>query len=90
MERDYPSTGLDWWIAAGINFSSTTALSFTDLEGLPSNKTIGPVKARPLQDMKLNHEEGNREERPGKFLITRAPRRQHVKMVKQIQAPQVT
>ena len=43
----------------GINFSSTTALRFADLEGLPSNNTMGSVNARPLQDVKLNHDEGN-------------------------------
>ena len=74
-------------IAAGINFSSTTAWRFADLEGLPSNKTMGPFNARPLQDVKLNHDEGNREERPGRFLITRAPIGQHVKMFKQVKVP---
>ena len=73
-------TGVEWLIAAGINFSSTTALRFADLEGLPSNNTMGPVNARPLQDVKLNHDEGNREERPGRFLTTRASIGQHVKM----------
>ena len=62
----YSLTGVDWLIAAGINFSSTTALRFADLEGLYSNNTMGPVNARPLQDVKLNHDEGNREERPGR------------------------
>ena len=52
----YSITGVDWLIAAGINFSSTTALRFADLEGLPSNNTMGPVNARPLQDVKLNHD----------------------------------
>ena len=55
----YSITGVDWLIAAGINCSSTTALRYYDLEGLPSNKTMGPVNARPLQDVKLNHDEGN-------------------------------
>ena len=72
-------TGVDWLIAAGINFSSTTAMRFADLEGLTSNNTMGPVKARPLQDVKMNHDEGNREERPGRFLTTRALIGQHVK-----------
>ena len=67
----YSITGVDWLIAAGINFSSTTALSFADFEGLPSNNTMGPVNARPLQDMKLNHDEGNREKRPGRFLTAK-------------------
>ena len=55
----YSLTGLDWLIAAGINFSSTTTLRFADLEGLPSNSTMGIVKARPLQDVKMNHDERN-------------------------------
>ena len=83
----YSITGVDWLIAAGINFSSTTALRFADLEGLPSNNTMGPVNPRPLQDVKLNHDEGNREERHGRFLITRAPIGQHVKMFRQLNTP---
>ena len=47
---------------------------------------MGPVNARPLQDVKLNHDEGNREERPGRFLITRAQIVQHVKMFTQMKA----
>ena len=80
-------TGVDWLIAAGINFSSTAALRFADLEGLPSNNTMGPVNARPLQDRKLNHDERNWEERLGRFLTTRAPLGQHVKMFRQVKAP---
>ena len=53
----YSIVGVDWLIAAGINFSSTTALRFAELEGLPSNNTMGPVNARPLQDVKINHSE---------------------------------
>ena len=83
----YSMTGVDRLTAAGINFSSTTALRFADLEGLPSNNTTGPVNARSLQDVKLNHDEGNREERPGRFLTTRAPIGQHVKMFRQVKAP---
>ena len=48
---------------------------------------MGSVKARPLQDVKLNHDEGNRGERPGRFLATRAPIGQHVKMFRQVKAP---
>ena len=58
----YSLTGAEWWIAAGVNFSSTKALRFADLEGLHSNNKTGPVNSRPLQDVKLNHNEGNREE----------------------------
>ena len=85
--RLYSITGVDWLIAVGINFSSTTVLRFADLEGLPSNNIMGPVNARPLQDERLNHDEGNREERPGRFLTTRAPIGQHMKMFKQVATP---
>ena len=88
VSRLYSITGVDWLIAASINFSSMTALRFADLEeGLPSNNTMGPVNARPLQDVRLNHDEGNREERPGRFLTTRAPIGQHVKMFRQLTTP---
>ena len=55
----YSITGVHWLIAAGINFSSTTAFRFADLEALPSNNTMGPANARRLQDVKFNHDEGN-------------------------------
>ena len=87
VSRLYSITGVDWLIAANINFSSTTALRFADLEGLPSNNTMGPKNARPLQDVRLNHDEGNREERPGRFLTTRAPIGQHVKIFRQLTTP---
>ena len=87
VSRLYSINGIDWLIAASINFSSTTALRFADLEGLPSNNTMGPVNARPLQDVRLNHDEGNREERPGRFLTARAPIGQHVKIFSQLTTP---
>ena len=87
VSRLYSITGVDWLIAASINFSSSTAFRFADLEGLPSNNTMGPVNARPLQDVRLNHDEGNREERPGRFLTTRAPIGQHVKIFRQLTTP---
>ena len=73
VSRLYTIAGVDWLIAAVINFSSTTALRLADLEGLPSNNPMCPVNARPLQDVKLNHYEGNREESPGRILATKAP-----------------
>ena len=45
---------------------------------------MGPVNARPLPDVRLNHDEGNREERPGRFLTTRAPIGEYVKMFRQV------
>ena len=87
VSRLYSITGVDWLIATRINFSSTMALRFADLEGLPSNNTMGPVNTRPLQDVRLNHDEGNQEERPGRFLTTRAPTGQHVKMFSQLTTP---
>ena len=79
VSRLYSITGVDWLIAANINFSSTTALRYADLEG--------PVNARPLQDVRLNDDEGNREERPGRFLTTRAPIGQYVKIFRQLTTP---
>ena len=87
VSRLYSITGEDWLIAASINISSTTALRIADLEGLPSNNTMGPVNARPLQDVRLNHDERNREERPGRFLTARAPIGQHVKIFRQLTTP---
>ena len=86
VSRLYSITGVDCLIAAGIIFSST-ALRFADLEGLPSINTMGPVNARPLHDVRLNHDEGNREEGPGRFLVTRVPIGQHVKMFRQLSSP---
>ena len=74
-------------VGSGMNFSSTSALRFADLEGMPSNNTMGPVRARSLQDVKLNYDEGNRAERPGRFLTTRATIGHYVKMFRQIKAP---
>ena len=48
---------------------------------------MGPVNARPLQDVRMNHSDQNREERPGRLLTTRAPTEQHVKRFKQVRAP---
>ena len=48
---------------------------------------MAPVNARPLQDVKLNHDEGNRKERPGRLLTTRAPIGQRVKKFRQTKAP---
>ena len=79
--------GVDWLIAARNNFSSTVALRFAHLEGLPPNNTKGPVKARPLRDRRKNHSEQNGEERAGKYSTSRAPTAQHVKMIKQVRSP---
>ena len=60
----YSITGVDWFVAAGINFSSTSAFRFADLEGLPSNNTMGLVRARSLQDVKMNYDEGIKQKYP--------------------------
>ena len=83
----YSIVGVDLLIAAGNDFSSTTALLFADLEGLPLTNTMSHVNARPLKDVRMNHSKQNRVERPGCFLTIRAPTGQHVKMFKQVRAP---
>ena len=50
VSGQYSITGVDWLIAAGINFSSTTALRFVDLEGLPSNESDEVEKRGSLKD----------------------------------------
>ena len=55
----YSIVGVDWLIAAGINFSSKRGLQFADLEGLPSNNTMGPPIAIPLPDVKMYHSDQN-------------------------------
>ena len=85
----YSIVGVEWLIASGINLSSTIAVRFSDLEGLPSINTMGPVNGKPLQYVKINHSEQTREERPGRFLKSRAPTGQHVEMFEQVPAPPV-
>ena len=80
----YSIVGVDWLLPAGINFSSTTALQFAELDRLPSNNTMGPVNARPLQNVRMNHSEQTRGERPRRFLTSREPKGQQVKMFKQV------
>ena len=60
MNGLYSIIGKDWLTAAGINFSSTMALRFANLEGMPSNNTMGPVNAGPFQVVRINHSEQNR------------------------------
>ena len=74
-------------IGAEDNLSSLTALRLVELDGLPSNNTVGPVSARALQDVRKNHSKQTREERPGRFSKKRAPTGQHNKMLKQVRAP---
>ena len=78
---------MDLLIAAGTKLSSTTALRFAELEGLPSTNTMGHVNARSLEDVRMNHSKQNRVERPGCFMTIRAPTGQNVKMIKQMRAP---
>ena len=82
----YSIVGVVLLKAAEINFSSTTALRLTDFEELHSNKIMGPVNARPLQDLRKNQGEQTREERPGRFLTLWAPIGQHVKVFYQVRA----
>ena len=55
-----------------VRFAADT-MRFAGLNGLPSNNTMGPVNARTLQDVKMNHRVQKSEERPGRFLTTKAP-----------------
>ena len=48
---------------------------------------MDPVDSRPLQYVRMNHGEQIREERPERFLTTRTPIGQNLKMFKQVRAP---
>ena len=48
---------------------------------------MGPMNARPLHDVRMNHSKQTREERPGRFLTSRAATGKQVKMFKQVRAP---
>ena len=69
-----------------FNFSSTTSLGLADLEGLPSNNTMGPINARTLQDVRVTHYDQGQDERPGRVLKKRAPIGQNVKVSNQVRA----
>ena len=75
----YSIKGVDWLSEVQINFSLTFALRLANLEGLPSNNSMGPVNARLLQDKRKNHGEQRRHVRPEGFLKKRPPTGQHKK-----------
>ena len=62
-------------------------MKLVELEVLPSNNTIGPVNARTLQVVRMNHEEQRSNDRPGRFLKQRAAVGQHLKLFNQAGAP---
>ena len=51
--------GVDWLIAAEINFSSTTALPLADLEKLPSNYTAGYCGCHTIAKCKEESQRAN-------------------------------
>ena len=83
----YTIVGVGRLRAVEINLRSTTALRLVDLEGLPSNNTMGPVNARPLLEVRKNRSEQTREEIPGRFLTKRVPTGNMSKMFKQVLSP---
>ena len=83
----YSITVVEWLRATKVNFSSTTALSLADIEGLPSNNTMGPVNERTLQYVRKNHAEKRKEDRHGRFIKKRAQNGEHNKMIKQVRTP---
>ena len=82
----YLIQGFGWLIAAEMNFNSVIALRLADFEGLPSTNIRRTLKARTLHNVRVNHEEGRRNERPRIFLKRRAANGEHLQMLRQVTA----
>ena len=47
----YRIAGMDWLFAEEEQFSSATTLQLVDLEGLPGDKTMGPLDTKSLTEV---------------------------------------
>ena len=45
-------SGVDWLLAEQEQISTATRLRFVDLDGLPQDKTMGPLNMRPVTDVR--------------------------------------
>ena len=63
----YSIEGVDWLIADEVNFSSATALKLAEFEELHSNKTMGLTNAKPMQYVRVKHQERKKDERQKNF-----------------------
>ena len=78
VSRLYRITCVDWLLAEQEQFSSTTTLQHADLNGLPQDKTFGPLNTRSLTDVR---------QRARELTPDSKPNNKHHKMYRQFAKP---
>ena len=69
----YRRAGLDCLLAEEEQFSSATTLRLVDPEGLPRDKTMGPLNTRSLTNVRHHVRERGSPNRKGVFLVENKP-----------------
>ena len=87
VSRLYRISGVDWLLAEQEQFSSTTMLRHSDLNGLPQDNTFGPLNTRSLTDVRQRARELTPPARRGKFQVENKPNNKHHKMYRQFAKP---
>ena len=83
----YGIPGLDWLLAEQEQFSSATTLRFEDFDGLPQDKTIGPLNTRSLTEVHRRARELTPPAQKGNFLVENKPSNKHHKLYRQFSKP---
>ena len=87
MSGLYWISGVDWLLAEQEQFSFATALRFVDLDGLPQQNTMGPLKRRSLTDFRRRARVLVSPLRSSKFTTENRPNNKHQKMYRQFSKP---
>ena len=87
VSRLYRIPGVDWLLVGQEQFSSATTLRYVDLNGLPQDKTFGPLNTRSVTDVRRRARELTPPARKGKFLAENKPNNKHHKMYRQFAKP---
>ena len=83
----YQISGVYWLLVEQERFSSATALRFVDLDGLPQDNTMGPLKTRYLTIIRRRARELVPPLRSGKFTTESRPNNKHHNMYRQFSKP---
>ena len=83
----YRIPGVNWLLAEEEHFSSATTLRFVDLDGLPQDKTFGPLNTRSFKDVPRRARKLTPPSQMGKFLTEKKPNNNHHKMYRQFSKP---
>ena len=87
VSRLYRIPAVDWLLVGHEQFSSATTFRYVDLNGLPQDKTFGPLNTRSLTDVRPRARELTPAARKGKFLAENKPNNKHHKMYRQFAKP---